>query len=356
MTALPMHDPTAAAEALARWFALRHPGSGELSVHHRDTPLGGYSNLTWPVTVDGPLQGFAAPVDCVVRLQSEGDGVFPDNDVARQFDTLQRLGGSGLPVPAVHGFEPDARVLGAPFYVMSRIAGRVPNENPLYHLEGWLHDLRPEEQAGHWRAGLSLIARISRVDWRASGLAHLGPNDSRAALRHQLDAGLRHVRWAESLGRPYPLLHAAHRWLVANAPGDEPVVLQWGDAKLGNCVFDDGALVGALDWETASLGSPVADLAWWLMHDEALSAGYGVPRLAGLPGREASIAHWEQASGYPAATLPYHEVMAAWRFATIMARIGTIFMQRGWVPGDSAMDLDNGAAAVLARLAGVHGF
>jgi hypothetical protein len=48
--------------------------------------------------------------------------------------------------------------------------------------------------------------------------------------------------------------------------------------------------------------------------------------------------------------------MAAWRFATIMARIGTIFMQRGWVPGDSAMDLDNGAAAVLARLAGVHGF
>ena len=356
MTALPLLDPAAAAGALARWFTRCHPGARDLVVHGHEIPAAGYSNLTWLVTLDGPAGVALAPRKCVVRLQVQGDGVFPDNEVARQFDTLQRLAGSGLPVPALHGFEPDAQVVGAPFYVMSRIDGRVPNENPLYHLEGWLHDLPPADQGRHWLAGVSMLARIGRVDWRALGLSCLGPGDSRAALEHRLSAGLQHVRWAESLGQPYPHLHAAYRWLVAHSPGDEPVALQWGDAKLGNCVFDEGRVAGVLDWETAALGSPVADLAWWLIHDEALSSGYGVPRLAGLPSREVSVAHWERACGHSAETLPYHEVMAAWRFATIMARIGTIFMQRGWVSRESAMDLNNGAAAVLGRLAGVHGF
>jgi aminoglycoside phosphotransferase (APT) family kinase protein len=354
MTAMPLLDPAAAADALARWFMRRQPGASGLTVQAQEAPAGGYSNLTWLVSVNG--QAGAATGPCVVRLQTQGDGVFPDNQIARQFDTLQRLANSGLPVPALLGFEPDAEVLGAPFYVMSRVEGRVPNENPLYHVEGWLHDLSPAEQCRHWLAGVDLLARISRVDWLTLGLSNLGPEESHAALDHQLDAGLHHVLWAESLGRPYPQLHAAHRWLVAHRPDEEPVALQWGDAKLGNCVFEGGRVVGALDWETAALGSPVADLAWWLIHDEALSAGYGVLRLAGLPRRAESVTHWEQASGHSAATLPYHEVMAAWRFATIMARIGSIFMQRGWVPRESAMDLNNGAAAVLGRLAAVHGF
>ena len=98
------------------------------------------------------------------------------------------------------------------------------------------------------------------------------------------------------------------------------------------------------------------DLAWWIVHDESLSAGYGVPRLAGLPEREETVAHWERVSGHSARDLAYYEVFAAWRFAIVMARIGTIFMQRGWVPRESAMDLDNGAAKVLAMRAERHGF
>jgi hypothetical protein len=42
--------------------------------------------------------------------------------------------------------------------------------------------------------------------------------------------------------------------------------------------------------------------------------------------------------------------------AYVMARIGTLFMERGWVPRESDMDLKNGGAALLALHAARLGF
>jgi hypothetical protein len=161
----------------------------------------------------------------------------------------------------------------------------------------------------------------------------------------------------ESNAWVYPHLHTAHAWLRRHAPSPGPVSLSWGDAKLGNCVFDaQGRVAAALDWEQACLAHPVDDLAWWLMLDGCLSEGYGVPRLPGLPSRDETVAHWERASGLPADDLGYHEVFAAWRMAVIMARIGTLFTQRGWVEAPAQMDVRNGAATLLAGHAQRLGF
>ena len=86
------------------------------------------------------------------------------------------------------------------------------------------------------------------------------------------------------------------------------------------------------------------------------ATGYGVPRLAGLPSREQTVAHWERASGFSAAHLPYYDVYAAWRMAYVMARIGTVFMERGLAPRESEMDVRNGGAALLAMHAARLGF
>ena len=146
------------------------------------------------------------------------------------------------------------------------------------------------------------------------------------------------------------------QWLEAHAPRHEAVSLSWGDAKLGNCVFKDGQLSGMLDWERPALANPVDDLSWWLMLDESLCTGYGVPRLAGLPSREETVAHWERASGFGAQDLPYYDVLSAWRFAIVMTRIGHIFTQRGWVPPEAEMDLRNGGSRLVELLAERHHF
>ena len=92
------------------------------------------------------------------------------------------------------------------------------------------------------------------------------------------------------------------------------------------------------------------------MLDESLCTGYGVPRLAGLPARDETIAHWERASGFSARQLPYYDVFAAWRFAIVMTRIGRIFTERGWVPPEAHMDLRNGGSRLVELLAERHQF
>lgn len=345
------------ARRLVAWLERRRPERTPVSVDGLRRSDAGYSNVTVLGTVTWSRDGATEIFDVVLRVQPQESSVYPDCDIERQYRVMQALAGSDVPVPALLGIETDPALLGAPFFLMLRIGGRVPNENPLYHLAGWFHELSRDELRQHWFSGIDTLARVARVDWRARGLGFLRPDATRPPLAQQLDYYRDAVLWAESLGRPYPRLHAAWEWLVAHQPADEPVALSWGDAKLGNCVYDPGGrLVGALDWEQATLANPVDDLAWWLMLDESLCTGYGVPRLAGLPDRAETVAYWECASGCSARDLPYYDVYAAWRMAYVMARIGTVFMQRGWVPPESDMDLRNGGATLLAMHAARLGF
>jgi len=339
---------------LARWVEQRDPGRGPVQMHDLKRSDGGYSNITVLGEIEWTRDRTRQAV--VLRVQTATSSVYPDCDIARQYRVMHCLADSAVPVPRLLGMESEPAVLGAPFYVMERVAGQVPNENPLYHLDGWFHGLSAGSLREHWFSGIDTIAAIARVDWRARGLEFLAPAAGRAPLAAQLDYYRDAVAWAERLGRPYPHLHRGYEWLQAHRPDAEPVALSWGDAKLGNCVYRDGRVVAALDWEQAALANPVDDLAWWLMLDQSLCTGYGVPRLAGLPSREETVAHWERASGHSARDLPYYDVYAAWRMAYVMARIGTVFMERGWVPKESEMDRRNGGATLLAMHAERLGF
>ena len=65
--------------------------------------------------------------------------------------------------------EKQESVLGRPFYVMERVAGRYLADNPPYHMDGWLTECSPEERGAIWRNAICEIARINRVDWQRSG-------------------------------------------------------------------------------------------------------------------------------------------------------------------------------------------
>jgi len=350
-------DPEKLAAILGDWLAKRHPDATGIAVSNLRNPAQGFSNETWLFDLDWVRDGKPAVQGMVLRIEPRVAGTFPDYDVSLQYRCMEGLQGSAVPVPRLFGFETGTGLLGARFYLMERIDGQVPNENPLYHVEGWMHALSPEQRAALWMEGIDLIARIGNVDIAGGSFDFLDQRQFGATPLEQMLGYFRnHMLWAESLNRPYPHLHRACDWLDANRPADQPAGLCWGDAKLGNCVYRDGRLVAALDWEGAHLGSPVVDLAWWLSIDRCLSEGYGVPRLAGLPSRDASVARWEAASGRKAMNLEYYEVFSAFKLASIMARIGTVFQQRGLLPQGFRMDTDNGAAKVLALLGDRHGY
>lgn len=343
-----MIDMQALPEKINHWLARQNDGLHKVS--SLQSANGGYSNITLLGELTHAHTRETSGI--VLRIQPEGAAVFPDCDVRAQYQTMQLLKQAGLPVPGLMGLEMDPSVVGAPFFIMTRIDGQVPNENPLYHLEGWFHDLQPDELKQCWFSGIDGLAQLAKLDWQAAGFNFLLPAKGQTALEHQIHDYTNMLRWSEQLsGKHYALLDRCLNWLLANQPASKLLSLSWGDAKLGNCVFQNGQLTGMLDWERPALSNPVDDLSWWLMLDQSLCTGYGVPRLTHLPSREETIAHWEKASGFSAQDLPYYDVFSAWRFAIIMTRIGHIFTERGWVPAEAEMDLRNGGSRLVELLA-----
>jgi aminoglycoside phosphotransferase (APT) family kinase protein len=249
--------------------------------------------------------------------------------------------------------ESDPSVLGAPFYVMQRVEGRIPTDNPPYHVGGWMTEIQPVQRAALWWSGLDVLARIHRLDWKGLGLAFLERSGPGATpLDRELAYYERYLDWAWKPERgPHPVCAPALEWLKARRPREpEPTVLCWGDARIGNMIFRDFRCAAVLDWEMAVLASPEMDLAWWLFLDHHHSAGLGAPRLPGFPEREESLARYEALTGHRPRHLDYYERFAAFRFSVIMIRLAQQMMEYGALPADSAFEVDNIPSRLLAGM------
>jgi aminoglycoside phosphotransferase (APT) family kinase protein len=323
--------------ALETWLGRSHPGArvGELS----GPGTTGFSSDT--LLFDATWNGGGAAL--VARLAPTGFGVFPEYDVAQQFEIQRILGASDVPVARMRWLERDPEVLGAPFYVMDQVPGRAPSDNPPYHTGGWVTEVEPTEREAIWWNGIDVLARIHRLDWRALGLGFLPAPETHLAYWE------RYVAWLA--GRPKPFLSRGLAWLREHQPREpEPVVLCWGDARLGNMLFERGECRAVLDWEMARLASPEVDLAWWLFLDRHHCEGFGVPRLPGFPGREETVARYEKLTGHAVRHLGYYEVLAAFRFSAIMARVAQQLTHYGLLPADATLEVDNPCVRLLAQL------
>ena len=90
-------------------------------------PPVGQSNDTLLFDASWSENGRGRTAALVLRRQPSEHPIFHDPDVVREFRVLEALrAASRVPVPEVYWSEPDASVLGAPFFVMERVSGRVP--------------------------------------------------------------------------------------------------------------------------------------------------------------------------------------------------------------------------------------
>ena len=341
-------------ERLRGWLAARIPGAKDLEVSELRAPQNsGFSNDTLLFEIAYAENGRAKREPLVARIQPTGFQVFPEYDMGLQFRTLELLARTDVPVPRARWLEAsDRSVLGAPFYVMDQVRGRVPPDNPPYHVTGWVTELSPEEREALWWGGIDCIAKIHRLDWRAAGFGFLDhPERGESALDQQLAYYADYLRWAAD-GREQPTAETAQAWLLENRPEPGPTVLSWGDARIGNILFDGTKPVAVLDWEMVGIGSPEMDLAWQLFLDEHHSAGIGQPRLPGFPSVEQTLRRYEEQSGFPVRHLHYYQVFAGFRFAVVMMRIAQQCLEYGVMDeaASRAFERNNTVTRLLARL------
>lgn len=284
----------------------------------------GMSNVTLLFDVHWEMGGEKVIEPCVGRLQPQVERpVFPTYDLGLQYQVMDSIGrNSRIPVPELRGLELDQSLLGVQFYLMKRTPGRIPTDMPPYNMDGWMvHETSEPQRAAMWRAAVDTMARFHQLDYKALGFAHLEVPGT-TPLQQQLTYWQSYLEWALE-GERHSIGQSALDWLQANQPEGEPTVLCWGDARLGNIIFketlDDIAAV--LDWEMATLGNPVQDLAWFNYLDATFSEGLGMPRLEGLPGYEQTIDQWQQVSGFSPRDYNYYLIFAGTRYALLLSRI-----------------------------------
>lgn len=349
---VPRRDLDETRTQLRAWLRARVPGA-ELSALSGPAATG-FSNDTLLFELHESDDGRARTRALVCRVQPTGFGVFPRYDVAEQYRVMDALRKTAVPVPAMLWLETDPAPLGSPFFVMERIEGRIPTDTPPYHGGGWVTEIAPEERRALWNAGVDALAEIHRQDPGALGLALAdAPPAGADTVAWQIEHWSRYYDWVAG-ERRQPTLDAALAWLRERQPrAAGPPRLCWGDARIGNMVFRDGRCVAVLDWEMATLGPPEMDLGWFLYMDRHHCEGIDVPRLAGFPEREETVARWETRVGRPARDLAFWEAFAGFRFAAIMTRVAEQMLRYGILPADSTFAVDNTASRLLARTLGL---
>jgi len=340
-----------------RWLRGQLAGARDLVV----TPLvapqsSGFSNETLLCEAAWTEAGRPRSESLVVRIQPIGYQVFPEYDMGLQFETMRLLAKTDVPVPRALWLEKsDRSIFGAPFYVMAKVEGRVPTDRPPYHQGGWMTEISPAERRAIWLGGFEAMARIHALDLDATGFAFLRkPELGANGLAQELAFYERYLEWAGA-GREQPIAEAAWEWLQKHQPSGESEGLVWGDARIGNILFDGTKVAAVLDWEMVTWGSPEKDLGWSVFLDRHHSEGIGCPRLDGFPSYDESIAWYEERSGRRVRHLHYYQVFAGFRFAVVMMRIAQQLLHYGLMTNEQsrAMEIDNTVTQLTAKILGL---
>jgi aminoglycoside phosphotransferase (APT) family kinase protein len=238
----------------------------------------------------------------------------------REYRVLAALKDSDVPHPRAIGVCEDEGVLGSCFYVME-------------HVDGW----SPMQMDGVWpapfdadldaRRGLAFelvdgIAKLGQVDWKAAGLEGFGKPDG--FLDRQVDRWLHHL--SAFAFRELPGLQDAAAWLRMHTPKEFRPGIIHGDYQFANVMFAHGApakLAAIVDWEMATVGDPLLDLAWVLMswpdpEERSESGSMTYVDYEGMPTRAELTERYASLSGLPTHELDYYIVLARFKMAVVL--------------------------------------
>ncbi|MFD5630204.1 phosphotransferase family protein [Streptomyces sp. NPDC127072] len=308
---------------LTGWLAARLPGAAAVNVSVPES--NGLSSETLLFDIEHPEPPLRA---CALRLAADPAAytVFPVYDLPRQYRTMRLVAEhTDLPVPRVLWLEEDAGPLGAPFFVMERVAGRVPPDVMPYTYAGnWLHSASDEERELLEAASVGLLARLhDQVPLEETDFLSFEGEGS--PLARHVESQRAYYTWVvDGLSRS-PLIETAFDRLADLWPREEgEAVLNWGDARIGNVIYDGFEPAAVLDWEMAARAPREVDLGWTVyLHRffQDLTVGFGQPGLPEFLRRDRVERRYAELTGHTPRDMDFYTLYAALRHAIVMLRI-----------------------------------
>jgi aminoglycoside phosphotransferase (APT) family kinase protein len=270
-------------------------------------PVGeGHSNVT-----------FTLSTGVVLRRPPRGPLPPSAHDVLREARLLGALEATPVRVPRVLAVCSDLDVIGSPFYVMEEVHGEVITDTMPTALDSAEERDRIADQL------IEALVEIHAVDWTSIGLEGFGKPTGYLERQLRRFIGL----WEHNRTRELPEVEQLATWLAENMPESPPATIVHGDYRLGNTMFAAQAparLKAIFDWEMATIGDPLADLGYMVMHwtqrddPESKFNLHTVTRQEGFPTREDLVRRYEQRSGRSMQALNWYVTLALWKAIVFM--------------------------------------
>jgi len=327
--------------ALTKWLDSEHPGlragpvSGELIA-------GGKSNLTYRITDGASVWALRRPPLAHVLPSA--------HDMGREFRVISALGGTDVPVARAIALCPDPEVLGAPFYLMSFVAGVVFDQAER------LAALSPELATRACEELVDTLLELHSIDPASVGLADFGRPDG--YLARQVKRW--HAQWRASETSPRPELDELVERLTATMPAQGAPAIVHGDYRLTNVIYrtDVSGIAAVVDWEMATLGDPLADVGLLAVYHRLAAVSDGVmPAMSpdnGFLSAEQMAARYADTAGRDLSQLDWYIAFGYYKLAVISEGIHYRYLQGKTVGegfsqmGDRVPQLLDAALGLLA--------
>lgn len=270
----------------------------------------GHSNLTYQLANQTRT--------VVLRRPPLGPVAARAHDMVREAQFLTAIHAVYRWAPRVYAAYGGDSVLGVPFFLMESRAGVMVDRTTLPG---------PDPETGR-RISNVMVARLAdlhAVDWRRTELTALARPDG--FMQRQAEGWVQRyqrVKTAEIDGAD-----TLCAWLVSHVPPTRDFCAIHYDYKLDNVLFNEdfSDLTGVFDWEMATVGDPLADLAvavsyWSESGDGPVS--WDEQPVTGRPGffsREDLVQAYAAVSGREIHHFGYYLTFAYFKLAVIVAQI-----------------------------------
>ena len=224
--------------------------------------------------------------------------------------------------PRPYFFCEDESVIGAPFYVMERRTGVVLDDS-------FPPGMEPDEEVrrGISRTLIDTLVELHAVDVSGAGLGDLGKPEG--FLQRQTEGWI--SRYEKAKTDEIEEVESLTEWLARDIPASPPPAVIHNDYKLNNLVLDPADLTevrAVLDWEMATVGDPLFDLAvslsYWIEPGDPDELKTVLPTVTETPGfltRKELIDHYAEKSGRDLSDMHWYVVFGYFKLAGILQQI-----------------------------------